>query len=178
MFTSSTLERGTIILMKNTPLFLVLGGLVVGGLLILFITPQTETTLPPEQTQEPTFTYPSDFGLTYVHPVDWPPKLTVLDAVVTCTATGDEVTSAGKTEPVQIGGQEYCKTTMSEGAAGSVYHQYVYIFTRAGQVLSLSFTARMPQCVNYDSPQKEVCIEEQEGFNPDTVVADMVSTLK
>jgi hypothetical protein len=146
--------------------------LVIVAICLLFL-------LTPSQEQEPAFTYPSDFGLTYVVPVNWPPTLVTLkDTVFSCAASGEEISATGKTETVEIEGAQYCRTVQAEGAAGSVYRQYLYTFQRGEQLLSFAFASRMPQCLNYDSPEKEVCIQEQGGFNPDSVVALMTSTLK
>lgn len=133
---------------------------------------QIEDTTPPVSEDVPT--YPTDFGLRYVTPVDWPPVTTTLaEGTYTCTSAGGETERAGKTEEVLIHGKTYCKTTLSEGAAGSVYFQYAYIFEENDTLQSVTFSARMPQCANYDELERAFCVEEQETFNPDLFVALM-----
>ena len=160
-------------------IFLIGGVVVIALCWFVFFTPEPQTHTLQDSSNELAFSYPDDFGLVYVHPVDWPPLLKeVENADFTCVNIGEEISPSGKTETVLIDGREYCKTTLSEGAAGSIYHQYVYVFREGTQTFTLSFSARMPQCVNYDSPMQEVCREEQQAFNPDKVIADIVSTLK
>ena len=120
------------------------------------------------------FRYPAEFGTSYITPVDWPPQLQVLDEPFSCTAAGDETARAGKTELRTVEGREYCVTQITEGAAGSIYSQYAYAFSKNDSLMILTFTLRTPQCLNYDDPERTACQDEQETFILDPLI-DMIA---
>ncbi len=91
-----------------------------------------------------------------------------------CTVSGDLTVSAGKTELITIEGHEYCLTRSSEGAAGSVYTQYAYTFPRQSDVVTLTFSLRATQCMNYDEPRRSACTREQATFTANKV-ADQIA---
>src|SRR5206468_3030165 len=70
-----------------------------------------------------TFSYPEKLSTTYMHAVDWPPKVAVSSTPFSCTEAGTETARAGKTEKVTVAGHTYCVTSLVEGAAGSMYTQ-------------------------------------------------------
>ncbi len=108
---------------------------------------------------------PAGLGTTYITPVDWPPKVQVLDKAFTCTPAGSPIGQGGQTMKTTINGHAYCLTEASEGAAGSIYTTYTYTFARGATTVSLSFTLRKVQCANYDEPQKSACQSEQASFD-------------
>ena len=120
----------------------------------------------------------SRFGA-YVRPMNWPPNvITLKDSEFVCAPAWKEVVRAGKAESIVIEGTVYCRTMVSEGAAGSVYNEYTYVFRTEERVRSFMFMVRMPQCANYDSPNKEECERQQKEFNPDGVAGEVLDTLK
>lgn len=122
-----------------------------------------------------TFSYPPTVGTDYVSTVDWPPMVRVEKNVpFVCTVSGDLTVSAGKTELITIEGHEYCLTRSSEGAAGSVYTQYAYTFPRQSDVVTLTFSLRATQCMNYDEPRRSACTREQATFTANKV-ADQIA---
>jgi len=124
------------------------------------------------------FVYPTDLHQEYVHLTTWPPSVTVTSTdSMQCSAGGGQTTAQGETVNETINGNEYCITTQSEGAAGSIYTTYTYSTVVEHNEVTVKFTVRLPQCMNYDDPQQSACILEQEEFNPDTVVTDIVSSL-
>lgn len=125
-----------------------------------------------------TFRYPDDLDTDYVVPVDWPPRVQVADAEYVCLEAGAESEPAGRTEERKIFGDPFCITLISEGAVGSIYTQYVYTFTKDEKLVSLLFSAREPQCLNYDGSRRERCIEEQGKFDMDSFVARIIKTLE
>jgi hypothetical protein len=147
-----------------------LGGVGAIGLLmwLIFTTLQTNDSRSNETPQRG-----DDIELTYVHPVQWPPMLTSEDVTELTCAVGEDQARGYKTEFVEGGGMQFCRTISTEGAAGSVYYSYSYKFSSGSStaVQNITFGVRMPQCENYDSPEKEQCIEEQKNFNPDAIVA-------
>lgn len=123
------------------------------------------------------FKYPEQLGTTYISTVDWPPQLQVESKAFTCTEAGTETDRAGKTEKRLVDSRTYCVTTESEGAAGSIYNQYAYVFAHDNQTAIVTFTLRFPQCANYDDPQRTACEQERTTFDLDSVVDKIAQTL-
>ena len=111
------------------------------------------------------FRYPATLPTTYIHPVDWPPKVVVSEGVSFCS------------EATLINGRPYCVTTSSEGAAGSVYIDYAYAIAKEGKTVTLSFTLREVQCANYDDPQKTACEQERNNFDVDAFADSIMQTV-
>lgn len=140
--------------------------------------PTTDWKVGSDSTKKYSFSYPATLGTTYVSLVDWPPVLTVAkDTNVRCSLAGSETASSGKTERATINGREYCVTRQSEGAAGSMYHTYAYSFPNENDLLTLTFTLRFVQCMNYDEPNASNCTAEQSAFDADNLVDRMAQTV-
>jgi hypothetical protein len=125
-----------------------------------------------------TFQYPENLGTKYINTVDWPPKIQVLNQPFTCTEGGTATGRAGETVKKTFAGKEYCVTTETEGAAGSTYLQYAYGFGFNGKTVMATFTLQEPQCGNYNDPEKTECQNERNSFNIDTILAQMVKTVR
>jgi len=125
-----------------------------------------------------TFTYPETLPEVYIHTVDWPPKLQVVPGPFTCTEGGNADARAGKTSKVTIDGHAYCRTEVTEGAAGSIYTQYAYARERDGQVVIMTFSLRFEQCANYEEPKKTACETERANFDIGGTVDAMMSSLR
>lgn len=123
------------------------------------------------------FFYPEALPTFYIEAVDWPPSIQKLDTPYTCTEAGETTARAGRTEERTVNGTVYCITEESEGAAGSIYDQFAYIFEKDGAVYALSFTIRMVQCANFDESQQLACENERTGFNMDDLVDQIVGTI-
>jgi tryptophan-rich sensory protein len=124
------------------------------------------------------FSYPQTLGTTYIHPVDWPPKVQVLAKSFTCTTAGSEIERAGRTEQATINGRAYCVTKESEGAAGSIYTNYAYAFAAGNNTVILTFSLQAVQCANYDDPQKSACEKERAIFDVSPVIDQIASSLR
>jgi hypothetical protein len=122
------------------------------------------------------FRYPADSGSDYVEYTDWPAEIRLTEEAYTCTEAGAETDRAGRTEAVTIGGEEFCRTVITEGAAGSTFRQYAYAFAHAEGTAILTFSVRMPQCENYDGSERTACTGQQEEFDADTLVGQMMDT--
>ena len=122
------------------------------------------------------FRYPGEIGSDYVDVTDWPPQAQLLDDDFTCTEGGEATARAGETESVTIGGREYCRTIIIEGAAGSTYTEYAYAFEHEGGTAIITFSTRMPQCENYDGDEQIACEVEQADFDADTLADQMADT--
>ncbi len=66
-----------------------------------------------------------------------------------------------------IGSALYCVQATSEGAAGSIYTNYIFsrYYAEKDTTLAISFTTRATQCANYNEPQKTACETERETFD-------------
>ena len=113
----------------------------------------------------------------YIHPIDWPPAVQVVDGPFECTEAGEETARAGQTERRVINGHTYCMTKVTEGAAGSVYTQYAYAAPRGDTVEIYTFSLRFEQCGNYSELQKTMCEEERASFDIDGVIDDIVGSI-
>lgn len=125
-----------------------------------------------------TFEYPVKLSTKYMHPVDWPPKVQVLNEAFACSDAGLETGRAGKTEKRTVGSHTYCVTSINEGAAGSTYTQYAYAMQKAEKVVILTFSIQAVQCGNYNDPQKTECQNERNSFNIDNVIDPIFTTLQ
>lgn len=124
-----------------------------------------------------TFQYPPELQAEYISATDWPPTFQVLDENYSCTEAGDEIQRAGRTEERQVDNRRYCVTTVTEGAAGSIYSQYAYAFERSNRLVIMNFTLRFPQCANYDDPRRTACEGEREAFDPDGIADRIAQTV-
>lgn len=124
-----------------------------------------------------TLRHPRDFGTTHIEPVDWPPMAQVLDEPLVCVEAGETDARAGKTELRAINGATYCVTTITEGAAGSIYTQYAYARETEEKTVILTFSTRAAQCGNYDEPQKAACERERAAFAVDPIINRVFNTL-
>ncbi|OGD67983.1 hypothetical protein A3I18_00135 [Candidatus Campbellbacteria bacterium RIFCSPLOWO2_02_FULL_35_11] len=135
------------------------------------------------------FRYPETIGTQYIHLIDWPPQVQILDEEFSCTEGGSETARAGKTEKKEIAGRLYCVTKLAEGTAGSIYIQYAYAFsknnplsseTSTGQSKTIIFTfsLQFPQCLNYNEPNQTFCTNEQEKINVDEIIDQIITTFK
>lgn len=122
--------------------------------------------------------YPATLSTTYIHTQVWPPQVHIIPLNYTCAEAGDETTPAGKTAQRTISGKQYCVTTESEGAAGSVYNQYAYSFDQNGSVAVLTFSLREVQCDNYVEPEQTACKTERAQFDLDALVDQIAQTYR
>lgn len=125
-----------------------------------------------------TFKYPIALSTTYISASDWPPQLQILNSVFTCTEGGSEIQRTGLTQAKKINGNNYCITTFSEGAAGSIYTLYAYAFPKDDKTFILTFTTRSTQCANYPDPQKTACENERNTFKIDNLIDQIVNTIQ
>ncbi|HSX24505.1 MAG TPA: hypothetical protein VLG69_00900 [Candidatus Andersenbacteria bacterium] len=120
-----------------------------------------------DSAQHISFQYPPTLQTTYIHTVDWPPKIQILNNPLTCTQAQQRT----------IDGHTYCVTVISEGAAGSIYNQYAYAFSQDTKTVILTFTLQLVQCANYDQPQQQACQTERSQFNSDTIADQIAQTV-
>lgn len=122
-------------------------------------------------------TYPRKLWTTYVSFATWPPTVKVQDGPLACTDIGSENTD-GSPGRRTIDGREYCVATVVEGAAGSMYTTYDYSFEEEGKVVTISFSLRRVQCMNYEEATRLICQQEQEMFSVDNMVAEMAASFE
>ncbi len=132
-----------------------------------------------------TFRYPETLLTTYINMQNWPPQVQVFNKPFTCAEAGSETARVGKTEKRLVDNREYCRTSIVEGAAGSIYTQYAYAFplysigsTQAdGKTAIFTFTTRATQCGNYDEAERKACEGEREAFGLDNIVDRMARSI-
>lgn len=112
----------------------------------------------PAHATQISFSFPAELTTTYIHTVEWPPTIVRTQTPFACadTKTSNAVS--------------YCATKESEGAAGSTYTTYTYIFPEATTTTSVTFTLRQPQCMNYDEPKQNECLDEEKSFDVDGLI--------
>lgn len=122
------------------------------------------------------FKYPENLGTKYINTVNWPPVLNIENKVFTCNERGNsKVLPAGITRTQMINGHNYCVTIEEEGAVGSIYTNYTYAFSYNNQTMTMTFTTRRPQCMNYDDPEQTECKNEQNNFDI-TNISDIIAS--
>ncbi|MDO8530459.1 MAG: hypothetical protein Q7S10_03605 [bacterium] len=128
------------------------------------------------------FLYPEKLPTTYINTLDWPPKLQVLNKPFSCVKTGNETNHI---EPVITNNTTYCVSTITEGAAGSIYTQYAYAFQKASldeeirnKTMVLTFSLRSTQCGNYPDPQKTACDQERQSFDINAIIDQVAKTMQ
>jgi hypothetical protein len=104
----------------------------------------------------------------------WPPAVKLSAGVFSCNAQGTDTSETGKVELKTIAGTQYCVTTRSEGAAGSMYTTYTYTAEIKNRLATTSFTLRFVQCDNYDDPERTLCKTEREQFNSDIMANGII----
>jgi hypothetical protein len=116
----------------------------------------------------------SPLATTYITPIVWPPVSRTSTDSYECVETDNQTAETEATTVTMIKGKEWCRTMVSEGAAGSQYVTHTYQTAHGDGSRVVTFTLRAVQCGAYDEPQQSVCVEERAQFNPDAVLADVV----
>lgn len=124
------------------------------------------------------FKYPTDLQVEYITPQDWPPQITVKTGQFICNAQDGSASLPTRTLKKIYNNNTYCIEAMSEGAAGSVYTTYTYTTQKDSKLISVKFTLRFPQCLNYDDPKKTACQNERTTFDLDSLVDQIINTIK
>lgn len=128
--------------------------------------------------QHISYAYPETLPSAYVHVQVWPPQPTVSLRSYTCTSGGAEISEQGRVQEKTIGGRPVCVNIASEGAAGSIYTTYTYVFQLGAKIVQLSSVVRTVQCDNYDNPQNTACKKEQAGFDFETILEGVVKSVQ
>ena len=123
------------------------------------------------------FSYPPKLEKKYISTAVWPPKMEVKTGAFECAVSKSENGRPETTSTRVIGTRSYCVSVESEGAAGSVYDDYIYTTQKDGKILSVNFSLRFPQCLNYDEPNQTACIDEQRSFNVDNLANRMIESV-
>ncbi len=126
------------------------------------------------------FTNPQPLKTKYISATDWPPAVSLTVGEFVCTE-GEELVPTGfpkRFEERTIGGDTYCVGVSTEGAAGSTYSSYEYFTEFGDSIARVAFTLRTPQCMNYDEPERSACTLEQTNFSADTLVSEIVSSIR
>jgi hypothetical protein len=137
-------------------------------------------TLSQPNSQGVQFMYPAQLPTTYISAQEWPPLVERTVNAYSCTE--GPITDADgplKTQERRlVDDREYCVTSSSEGAAGSVFRAYEYAYLFGTSTYRVVFQLRYPQCANYDEPQKSACTAEQSSFDLDGLVDRIAQSVR
>lgn len=122
------------------------------------------------------FKYPEKLSADYISTAEWPPVVKVISDKFSCPVQVG-TPSLPDRKVKTINSQTYCLESMSEGAAGTTYTTYTYTTAKDNQLISLTFTLRYPQCLNYDNPQQADCLSERQSFSLDALVDSMIESV-
>ncbi len=120
------------------------------------------------------FKYPKQLLTEYISEANWPPQVKIENTQFGCSPSGKEIQSGGQTELHLVDNRSYCVTRASEGAAGSVYTNYTYAFSKDNKTGVITFSLRFVQCQNYDEPKASECENERSVFDIDGI-ADRIA---
>lgn len=124
------------------------------------------------------FKYPEQLTTEFTRAENWPPKVTVTTGTFSCLETLGTASLPSRTIKRLVDNRSYCVEALSEGAAGSVYTDYLYTTEKDNQLINVNFTLRAVQCSNYDDPQQTACEQERETFDLDAVIDRVVQSVK
>ncbi|MDD5109667.1 MAG: hypothetical protein PHI63_00440 [Patescibacteria group bacterium] len=117
------------------------------------------------------FQYPEKLPTEFIATQEWPPTVGIAPKTFSCAETPSNVNSLDEIVTQRtIGERIYCVDVKNEGAAGSVYAAYVYTTPKLGQLVSIRFVLRYPNCGAYDAVQNQACVDERKTFDLDGMV--------
>lgn len=96
--------------------------------------------------------------------------VTIADGEFSCAETSPTSSLPERVTRRTVDDRVYCMEEKIGAAAGSTYIEYTYTTARDGKLITLNFTLRYSQCLNYDDPQRSECLAERETFDLDSVV--------
>jgi len=123
-----------------------------------------------------TFEYPPSFGQNYATAQFWPPTVAINQGTYFC-APGTNGSTQQVTTEKTVGSTKFCITSTSEGAAGSVYTMYSYLYASGANLINIGLTIQYPQCDNYPDPQMTSCKSERANFDLDSLIVNIASTI-
>jgi hypothetical protein len=129
-----------------------------------------------DQKQNLTYRYPEQLPTKYIYTVNWPPQVAVINTPFSCTEGESETPLTNKTVKHTINSHAYCITTVTEGAAGSLYTRYFYVTEKDNKTIIFAFTLRVVQCGNYNEPEKSACENERQTFDIDNLMDQVIQS--
>jgi len=141
-----------------------------------------------ESEKQPHYNILVDLNTEYIGSQDWkviiineeekyPPKFKINEGHIDCKITSSETDLLFETAKRSIDGQIYCIESFSEGAAGTIYTQYIYSTIKSGSLITVSCVIRYPQCTNYSEPYNTECENERETFDLDKIIDLIVKNI-
>lgn len=122
------------------------------------------------------FKYPTRLEEDYISIASDPrPSIEIAEGNLTC----DLINSPNvKVERRKIADRDFCISSRSAGAAGSVFTEYSYATEHEGLVVTGNFTLRYLQCDNYLEAERELCQREREIFDLDLRIGQIIDSLE
>jgi len=138
--------------------------------------------------KQPHYNILVDLNTEYIGSQDWkviivneeekyPPKFKINEGQIDYKITSSESDLLYGTVKRKIDGRIYCIESLSEGAAGTTYTQYIYSTIKSGSLITVSCVIRYPQCMNYSEPQRTECANERKTFDLDKIIGFIVKNI-
>jgi len=124
------------------------------------------------------FQYPQTLTAQYIFIVSWPPQIKISQDPFNCDETPTESSLPNRVSQRLVDDRVYCVKAESEDATGSIYTTYNYTGQLDDKSVTLTFTLRFPQCLNYNDPKQTECQNEREAFDLDGVMDRIFQSLK
>lgn len=164
---------------KNNILYpiVIIAAVVVATIVLLSKAPEDSWKTFSSLEEKITFKYPETLDGKYIDIEPWPPQVGTAVEAFTCPE-GDVGIQNAQTKKLSLNSKEYCVTTVSEGAAGSTYTQYIYTKAAKDNTLYLTFVMRTPTCANYEDPEKVACETELQAWSPDPTMTQILDSVR
>lgn len=123
--------------------------------------------------------YTNKLETEYLRVLETPTKITISSTTpYTCNLAGtdESMVVQGTTSKHTVSRREYCVTTQTEGAAGSIYNTYTYSTAYEKGTVTFDFAVQQVQCANYTEVERKKCEAEQAIFSIDRFVDQMFTT--
>lgn len=123
------------------------------------------------------FSYPEKLDAEFIFTHEWPPAISLSNAKFVCQETDQASSLPERVSRVAVDGHTYCVFAKSEGAVGSTYTEFSYIFQLGEKILKMDFTLRYPNCGNYPEDNMIKCNKERSAFDLNKLVDEIARTI-
>jgi hypothetical protein len=131
-----------------------------------------------DPTGEYSFNYPAEINTKFIKSYKWPPKLVVIPGDSKCTAGESGEKHHKKIESRNIGGYDFCVTTVSKVKDNRQVHLYAYSLTQNNFTYILYFGTSSDICDDFTTGKRILCELEKKGENPDKMVIGIFQSIK
>jgi len=108
---------------------------------------------------------------------EYPSGIKITEGQIGYKETSSESGLLSRIVKRSIEGRFYCIELVSDGAAGTIYTQYIYSTLKKDNLITVSCVIQYPQCMNYSEPHRTECVKECESFDLDRIISNIVENL-